>query len=284
MTRSAWLVCTNGEWAVRGLRFPLNGSFRWARHLTCAATTLSAIFHHGRWLRLFFFFVLVRLASCLHWVTRPLGFRKPHYEREWRIVHSRLMSLNEILSVEILLVSLDKLQLGAFSLSPGHLLSSSLPLLLSVWGKKSLKKKNEIMGSESDCSRCCNRSSFLRICFPFFTFVNFWRCFCHTGLDYWNYMLEFGQFMIPPDSEGCWSSRETWCNYMCLMFVPFLFFACIPTGVYLIWLVTVWKGWTEDSSICPSKLFFLPLYPTDVRVKSQGFGNVIKEGSVWRAE
>lgn len=53
------------------------------------------------------------------------------------------MSLNKIFIAEILLISLDKLQVGAFSLSSGHQLSSDLPLLLGVWGKKSQKENSK---------------------------------------------------------------------------------------------------------------------------------------------
>lgn len=140
-TRSAWLVCTDGERAVWRLRFPLNGSFRWARHLTCSATTSSVILHHGRWLWLLIF-VAVGLASCLHRVTGPLDFRTAHYEGKWPTVFWIHCSLNKI---EIFSMFLTNSKLWYF-----HSVSdtSCPPIYLCCWaaealgGKKSQKKKN----------------------------------------------------------------------------------------------------------------------------------------------
>lgn len=115
------------------------------RHLTCSATTLSVILHH-----------------------------------EVHVVYTGSGSLNNVFNVDILFIILDKLQGGAFLPSPGHQLSFGLPLLLSVWGESSRRRKTGNTGSGSDCFRCCNPSSFLRISFFFslpFTFCKLLEVF-----------------------------------------------------------------------------------------------------------
>lgn len=51
------------------------------------------------------------------------------------------MSLNKMFNAGIVLIVLNKLQVGAFSLCPGQQLISDLPLLLSVWWKNSHNQK-----------------------------------------------------------------------------------------------------------------------------------------------
>lgn len=122
-----------------GLRFPLNGPFRWARHLTRPATTSPAILHYGRWLWLFPFIpASVRRHVSAEWpghvikgddetALDPLFTRAQGHS----IRYSVLKSCSSVLTNS---------QVAAFSLSPGC--PPFYLWLLNVWGKKYQKKKD----------------------------------------------------------------------------------------------------------------------------------------------
>lgn len=190
-----------------GLRFPLNGPFRWARHLTRPATTSPAILHYGRWLWLFPFIpASVRRHVSAEWpghvikgndetALDPLFTRAQGHS----IRYSVLKSCSSVLTN-------SKLQ-------HFHSVLVVLRFTFGCWmsGEKSPRiRKIKNTGSGNDCCGCCNMGSFIRNCFFFLLsslFVNFRRCFFATKDEIiWNYMLEFLQLVIPP--ESCWSSSE----------------------------------------------------------------------------
>lgn len=120
--------------------------------------------------------------------------------------------------------------------------TSCPPIYLCRWvsgGKKSQRKKNEITGSGSDFSRCCNRSSFLRFLFPFFTICELLEVFLYSGLYYlelyawilavyhspWRMLAKQGNLMNLPTPNVCPIMSVLWSNIEC----P----SCILTDMYL---------------------------------------------------
>lgn len=156
--------------------------------------------------------MLVRPAPRLHWVIRTLEFTTPHYCREWQnscgvIVHTGSMSLKK---KNLAHRSWRTPSWSVFTQSwtPGVL------RFTSAAEKSPRRRKLKNTGSTSDCSRCCNGSSFPP---AFLTFSEPLEVFLLHGTELFGILAVYHSSWRMLESQGNLMKLP----YPCLMFVPY---------------------------------------------------------------